>query len=80
MKSAAMSVSVLLAAAISVYGADYYVSPGNAGAQAPYSTWETAAATIEDAMALAILDMARASSSAIPEESSRTAASPGARC
>ena len=32
MKSAAMSVSVFLAAAISVYGADYYVSPGNAGA------------------------------------------------
>ena len=32
MKSAAMSVSVFLAAAILVYGADYYVSPGNAGA------------------------------------------------
>ena len=56
MKNAAMFVFVVLAAAIAAHGADYYVSPGNAGAQAPYATWETAAATIEDAMALAVLD------------------------
>ncbi len=51
-----MLASALLAAASAALGADYYVSPGNTGAQAPYATWETAAATIEDAMALAVLD------------------------
>ena len=51
-----LAVTAALAIAAAARGADYYVSPGNAGAQAPYATWETAAATIEDAMALAVLD------------------------
>ena len=36
-----------------LYGVDMYVSSGNTGAAEPYDTWETAAASIADAVAIA---------------------------
>ena len=36
-----------------LYGGDMYVSAGNASASSPYDSWDTAAANIADAVAVA---------------------------